>query len=643
MSMTKVDESIVPSNDRSEKKNQPPTFFDRLDNLKIAHKGIILVAVPMITGLVSVSILLYLLNQSEQELAREERAAQINATTSALNQVWLEIVYAAGTYVYTEEESYRERFYKGAKKSKLLLGQLSEQIASLPEKVVPEELEALDKFRKLETQIEKTIERVMIVTTTTHENIAYARSAREEMMTMAEQFTSQLFAFQKRIEEIEAQHSKDPAKTRAQARALVIVFGILTIIISIYLAVFYSRSITRRLEVVTNNSISLASHSPLQSRLRGREEIARLDQVFHKMADALDEASQKERAITDNAADVICTIDSALNFKELNPACLSSWGYNQKSLIGKNVIDLVTEDDKVRTSIEFKHAMETGNETTIDNRILKSSGETAHMHWSLHWSNDGATFYCIAHDATEQYELERLKKEFVAMVSHDLRSPLSALQGALSLFERGAYGTLNEKGKTTIERSHDDLSRLIGLIDSLLDLDKMESGKMQMEFSEIDLSSVASRSVNAVAHLAQNEKITLETDSHPLLCEGDDVKLVQVMVNLLSNALKFSSAGDTINITYKIVDSWAEVKVNDQGRGIPASRISAIFDRFEQVADTDHSEKGGRGLGLAICKSIVEAHSGSIGVESEEGKGSTFWFRIPRKQSDEVGFDANTT
>lgn len=641
--MTKVDESLGPSNDRTDYKKQQPTFFERLDNLKIAHKGAILVAVPLITGLISVSILLYLLNQSEQELAREERAAQINATSSTLSQVWLEIVYAAGTYAYTHEESYMERFRKATKKSKFLLGQLSEQIASIPEKGVPEELEELEKFRKLEAHIASTIEKVMIVTTTTGENVVYARGPREEMMTMAEQFTSQLYTFQQRIEEIEAQYSKDPAKTRESARILVIVFGILTVIISIYLAVFYSRSITRRLQIVTNNSISLASHSPLQSRLPGREEIARLDQVFHKMASALEEASQKERAITDNAADVICSIDSALNFKELNPACLSSWGYDQKSLVGKNVIDLVTEEDKVRTSIEFKHAMETGEETTIDNRILKSSGDTAHMHWSLHWSKDGATYYCIAHDATEQQELERLKKEFVAMVSHDLRSPLSSLQGALSLFDRGAYGTLNEKGRNTVARSHDDLGRLIGLIDSLLDLEKMESGKMQMEFSEIDLSIVVSRSVNAISQLAQDQNITIEADCQPLLCEGDEVKLVQVMVNLLSNALKFSSAGDTINITYSIVDKWAEVKVKDKGRGIPASHISAIFDRFEQVTATDQSEKGGRGLGLAICKSIVVAHFGSIGVESVEGKGSTFWFRIPLKQSDEGGFDANTT
>lgn len=640
--MDKVDESLTLSSDQIDNKKRQLTFFERLDNLKIAQKGAILVAVPLITGLVLVSILLYLLNQSEQELAREERAAQINATSSVLSQVWLEIVFVAGTYAYTHEESYMERFHKGTKRSKELLAQLSTQIASLPEKGVAEELEALENFRKLEAHIAVLIEKAMIVEATTHVNIAYARGAREEMMTLAEEFTSQLYAFQQRIEEIEAQYSKDPAKTRERARILVIIFGILTVCISIYLAVFYSRSITRRLEIVTNNSSSLASHAPLQSRLRGREEIARLDQVFHKMASALEEASQKERAITENVADVICSIDSALNFKELNPACLSSWGYDQKSLIGKNVIDLVTEEDKARTSIEFKHAMETGDETTIDNKMLKSSGDSVPMHWSLHWSKDGATFYCIAQDVTEQHELERLKKEFVAMVSHDLRSPLSSLQGALSLFESGAYGTLNEKGKATVERSHDDLGRLIGLIDSLLDLEKMESGKMQMEFSETELSSVVSRSVGAVSHLAQNEGITIVADSQPLLCDGDQVKLVQVMVNLLSNAIKFSSAGDTIKITYSIVDSWAEVKVNDQGRGIPASRIAVIFDRFEQVAATDHSEKGGRGLGLAICKSIVEAHSGSIGVDSEEKKGSTFWFRIPLKQSDEVGFDANT-
>ncbi len=633
--MTKVDERIQLSSDQTENKKQKTAILDWLDNLDIARKGFILVAVPLSTVLVSVIILLFLLQQSEQELSREERLSKLGALSVSLMQTWTEIALSSATFAYTHEESYRERFTKYSHKSQATLSRMQELVAELPPEQKAASLQDLTKFRRLDASTTAVISSLLVQEQDGGLDFARQRNARLRMQAIAEEFASIQWKFKGRLDELEGQYSAVPARTRAMARALVIAFGILTIFISIYLAAFYSRSITRRLNIVMNNSIALAAHLPLNARLRGKEEIAKLDQVFHKMASGLQEASQRERAITENAAEVICSIDGELNFKEMNPACLRLWGYEPTSMIGKSVLQFVAQDGRDRTAAEFARGRETAQEAVIENSVVKQSGETAAMRWSLHWSKEASTFYCIAHDVTEQHEIERMKKEFVAMVSHDLRSPLSALQGSLSLFGKGAYGSLNEKGLITVERSHEDLSRLLGLIDSLLDLEKMESGKMQMMFSRIDMYSVVSRSVNAVLHLAQDESLSIEAQSASLECTGDEAKLVQVVVNLLSNAIKFSPRGGTISIKYQTTGNSIKVRVSDQGPGIPASRISAIFDRFEQIAPTDHSVKGGRGLGLAIAKSIVEAHGGTIGVESTEGAGSTFWFEFPAQQHNE--------
>jgi len=153
---------------------------------------------------------------------------------------------------------------------------------------------------------------------------------------------------------------------------------------------------------------------------------------------------------------------------------------------------------------------------------------------------------------------------------------------------------------------------------------------MQMDYDVNDMTSVIARSVSAVSFLASKNKIKIETPAKAPEVFADGSKLIQVIVNLLSNAIKFSPPNSTITITCDEIPEFIEVKIRDQGRGIPASLKDRIFERFEQVESADYKQKGGRGLGLAICKAIIDSHQGTIGVESEEGKGSTFWFRIPQ-------------
>lgn len=230
---------------------------------------------------------------------------------------------------------------------------------------------------------------------------------------------------------------------------------------------------------------------------------------------------------------------------------------------------------------------------------------------------------------SERREVERLKKEFVSTVSHELRTPLTSIRGSLTLLSVGALGSLPEQAKKVVSIAERNTIRLITLINDILDIEKLESGKLDMVFDTVQMSNVLDRSAEAVRAFAEQNGIKLEMIHTNASVYADGDRLVQVIVNLVSNAVKFSPKGQTVTVAVSEIPNWVEVKVIDRGRGIPPKYKNLLFQRFQQVEASDARKKGGTGLGLAICKGIIEAHGGTIGVESEEGKGSIFWFKIP--------------
>lgn len=237
---------------------------------------------------------------------------------------------------------------------------------------------------------------------------------------------------------------------------------------------------------------------------------------------------------------------------------------------------------------------------------------------------------CVVHDITERKQIDQMKRDFVAMVSHDLRTPLTSIQMVHSLLAAGAYGDLNDDGKESVQGAQDSCDRLITLVNDLLDLERMESGRMDLSLDSIPLSDIIKPSINMVANAIKQKKIELILDSSidPVV-RADKERMIQVLINLIANAVKFSPENSTLQITSDSDDKFAIVRVKDEGRGVPESMRSSIFERFKQVKKSDSKERKGSGLGLAISKAIVELHGGQIGVEPVEGKGSTFFFSLP--------------
>jgi PAS domain S-box-containing protein len=232
-------------------------------------------------------------------------------------------------------------------------------------------------------------------------------------------------------------------------------------------------------------------------------------------------------------------------------------------------------------------------------------------------------------DITGRREIDRLKSELVSVVSHELRTPLTSIRGALGLLAGGLLRSQPEKGKRMLEIAISNTDRLVRLINDILDLERMESGKMNMEKRPCIATDMMTEAADNVRELAEKAGVTLSVSPYPSRIWVDPDRLIQAFVNLLSNAIKFSARGGTVWLSATPQANQILFQVKDQGRGIPQEKLESIFERFQQVDASDRREKGGTGLGLPITRSIVQQHGGRICVKSTLGQGTTFSFTLP--------------
>ncbi len=223
--------------------------------------------------------------------------------------------------------------------------------------------------------------------------------------------------------------------------------------------------------------------------------------------------------------------------------------------------------------------------------------------------------------------------DFTSSVSHELRTPLTSIKGALGLLAGGRAGELSPRATSLINVAYSETERLIRLINDILDLGKIEAGKLELKMSEITVSALVGLAANAVNGIVTERSITLDQQiSWDKAIECDTDRIVQTLVNFLSNAIKFSANDSSVVLrATRTASGTVKFEVIDSGCGIAEDQLTKLFARFQQLDSVDAIKRGGTGLGLAISKSIVEQHGGRVGVESTPGVGSNFWFELPVK------------
>lgn len=310
---------------------------------------------------------------------------------------------------------------------------------------------------------------------------------------------------------------------------------------------------------------------------------------------------------------------------EVNSSFLSISGYSLDEVIGRTIAQLHLGHDidafmrRLQTRTAFHN---------LEFELLTRSQTRKNILLSVDHIDLNGTAYAllIANDITER---KRLENEFISLVSHELRTPLTSMMGSLDLLSSGQLGTLTEQGQQVLNIGVKNAERLIRLINDILDLERIRSGKITMNRRSCNLADLMTQATEEMQAMANGAKIQLITEPFSFLLTADPDRIVQTLTNLLSNAIKFSQPGNKVWIQAQSTLSSLCISVRDQGRGIPARQIQTIFERFQQVDASDARQKGGTGLGLAICRNIIEQHGGKIWVESIVNQGSTFYIELP--------------
>ena len=234
----------------------------------------------------------------------------------------------------------------------------------------------------------------------------------------------------------------------------------------------------------------------------------------------------------------------------------------------------------------------------------------------------------------ENYEqlrrLEELRDNLVHMIVHDLRSPLTGISGFLDLALALEKETLTKDGLEYLQTAKRSTTAVIDMVSAVLDVSKMEAGEMKLHLVECDLVRMAADLMSGMQSLKEGREMILDAPPAPVTVVADGDLVLRVIQNLLGNALKFTPSDGWIRLGIEPDENRVCVRVRDNGPGIPAEYRERIFEKFGQVEARANGQKFSTGLGLTFCKLAVEAHGGSIGVESEIGKGSTFWFMLPK-------------
>ena len=354
----------------------------------------------------------------------------------------------------------------------------------------------------------------------------------------------------------------------------------------------------------------------------------------------LQDSAEYTQAILDNVADGIVSTNLQGEIKSINPAALAIWKIPEFNFVPHNFFKRLYRADNLKVHEQLSHflaaceMLRPGQIPTLnlESNITDAIGNQIDIEINVTATErkDHVELIFVVRDISARKQLELMQSEFVSIVSHELRTPLTSIIGSLRLMEGGVFGKLPDALDKMIRIALQNGQQLALIINDILDMDKLAAGKMEFAIEEHRIGELITQAMETNQSYAKQYqvKFVLETE-HDYLIRCDAQRFQQIMSNLLSNAAKYSKPESHIDIRLNPREGMLEIAVCDHGEGIPLQFQDKIFKKFSQVDGSSTRKKGGTGLGLSICKEMVQRMEGEIGFSSEEGVGSTFYFRLP--------------
>lgn len=593
--------------------------------MRIVDKGIVLIAAPLLFFCGALASEFWLVNSEEQLYLAQERARRITATSGDLAARLLNCRSSVALYAWTRDPSYLVPL-------------------SRAEEEVQDELRRLRSLAEqdaVERQYVSSLEELSYEFLATCKRYASSMLSGKDAQLSSALNKQDLFVLHSIAAKVDAIRLRETYLTggkpselisfRKSFQSLMVCTVLLAIGTALSMAYFFHNQISSRLLRLSKNADLLAKERPLLQPLSGDDELAFLDQSFHTAAAALRQASAllKEselrlRMLINSMPVGVALVagDGKVNF--VNTTVESLTGLALDEMVDHEITEFFSRSGPV--ALEERSVFET-ELLSKDQAFVPVEVRCE----QLKHANEPQLVLALT-DVRQRREIEIMRQQFISMVTHDLKSPLTSISLVLQMLAYGYHGQLSDEAVQSVADARLITERLLRLVDELLLYDKIISGGLELRRQQVQINEIVEHSIRELQAFAAQNQIKIEQQ----LCDeidldGDRDRLVQVFVNLLTNAVKFSPPGTVVTVKVRKEAARLQVDVTDRGRGIPAEHLASIFDRYKQVLVAD--SKRGLGLGLPICKAIVEAHGGEIGVESGPESGSDFWFTLPLPKS----------
>ncbi len=423
-----------------------------------------------------------------------------------------------------------------------------------------------------------------------------------------------------------------------------IIFSVIAIILAITLGIYVSNKIIKPINSLTDTIKEIAGGN-LEKKINitTRDEIGELAKEFNSMTERLKEYEQlnisklieeknKSEGIVKSISNPLIVTDDENRILLINPEAEKLFNLKEKDVSGTHFLEIIKEE-KIFDLIT--KTLETGQEKKGQkNEVIEFTYNNTEHYYRITTNplkdktGEINLVVTILEDITHLKEVDKMKSEFVSMVSHEFRTPLTSMNMSINMLLEGDAGEINKDQRELLEVAKDDTEHLNDLVDDLLDLSKLESGKINLEFENIKVKDIFDNSAKPFKQKAEDKGINLiQKDVDDLKVYADLNKITWVITNLIGNALRYTEKGDKIVLDANKKGHKVHISITDTGEGIPKEYQHKIFEKFVR-AGTDQDESSGTGLGLPIAKEVVEAHGGRIWVKSQEGEGSTFTFTL---------------